>query len=1624
MSIARHHAEWLALLDISGPFLSLKTLVGTFPQGLDAPDAEIAHELRMTYEEWRDSAFGTRPDPAMHRAWVEWVIRRVLGMPDAVMIEQHLTVVVPEHGETLRPDLVIAYAEPQDDLTQSRKAAESQREDKIEPSASLPLRAFALEPSVLKPPRILVQIVPPGQDLEKAPAKARWQASPATRMMTLLRGAGVRLGLLTNGEQWMLVDRPADENFTTGFASWYARLWLDEPLTLRAFRSLLGAHRIFGVSDASTLEAMLTASADDRQEVTDQLGYQVRHAVELLVQAIDLADQNAGRAILTEVREERIYEAALAVMMRLVFLLFAEEQGLLLLGDDIYDRNYAVSTLRETLRQDADHSGEEVLERRHDAWGRLLAIFRAVYDGFDHDKLDMPACGGSLFDPDRYPFLEGRSDGSRKAAKPEPDGSRKAAKPQSRDLNSADLSVFAPLRETQAPLREARPLLISNRVVLHLLEALQVLRVKLRDGSPAEARRVSFRSLDIEQIGHVYEGLLDHTALRATEPVLGIAGTRDQEPEIPLRTLEEIARKAAKPEPDGSRKAAKPEPDGSRKAAKPQSRDLNSADLSVFAPLREASVHLRDAHDLIIFLREQTGRSENALKKALAAPLDPWRASQFRSACSNDGSLYARVLPFAGLVRDDDYDRPVVIPAGSVYVTAGTERRATGTHYTPRSLTEPIVQHTLEPLVYVGPAEGLPKEQWQLRPAAELLQLTVCDMAMGSGAFLVQACRYLSERLLEAVDAEEISRKAAQPHSETEPDGSRKAAKPQSRDSHEIDLGDLAPLRETVRLSDLSVLAPLREITDPAERLIYARRLIADRCLYGVDKNPLAVEMAKLSLWLITMSKGQPFSFLDHALRAGDSLLGISDVEQLLNWSLKPNDSRKAAKPQSRDSHETNLGVLAPLRETSVQYSLIRPQVEQALAVALRERHKISATPVREARDAALKAGWLSTADAALALVRLGADLLIAAELHPDKGVRESLRRDWLARYSLLLSAAEDTRADKFTASGQTDAANRDAFAELRAEADRYLDGRRPFHWPLEFPEVFVEPDNGSRKAAKPQSRDLNDSDLGVLAPLRETARLSDLGVLAPLREILPGFAAIVGNPPFQGGQRITGALGTAYRDYLVEYLADGRRGSADLCAYFFLRIGASLQPGGMAGLLATNTIAQGDTREVGLDHLAHQGFMIPRAVPSRPWPGTAGVEVAHIWLRYGRWQGEYTLNEQPAAGITPHLTAPGASSGNPHRLKENEAKSFQGSNVLGLGFTMTPEEAQALFAKDPRNREALFPYLNGEDLNSRPDQSPSRWVINFHDWPMEKAESFPDLMQIVREKVKPERDKNNDKRRREIWWQFTRPAPELYATIAGMERVIVTALVSVDVYFDIVPNDKVFAHKLAIVTSNSTSDLAILQSAFHYHWAWEYSSTMRNAGINYSPSDCFVTFPFPACLLEVSRKGAKTQSEPNLSGFAALREPARLPGLSDLAALRETLEIIGEQYHSHRQEIMLERQEGLTKTYNRFHAPGETADDIAELRRLHVEMDNAVVAAYGWQDFDLGHGFHQTKQGLRYTISEAARRTVLDRLLALNHARYAEEVAEGLHDPKGSRKGAKAQRSGKGKVEGQGELL
>ena len=752
---------------------------------------------------------------------------------------------------------------------------------------------------------------------------------------------------------------------------------------------------------------------------------------------------------------------------------------------------------------------------------------------------------------------------------------------------------------------------------------------------------------------------------------------------------------------------------------------------------------------------------------------------------------------------------------------------------------------------------------------------------MGSGAFLVQSCRYLSEKLVEAWE-----------NAEQALNGSGSPRKPQITPEGQLSQGK--PGEE---------LLP----ADTEERLALARRLVSERCLYGVDKNPMAVEMAKLSLWLITLAKNRPFTFLDHALRCGDSLLGVNE-RQLVNWSMN-----------ARPGEVT-------------QMVWIRGVMERALATALKLRRQISSMPEHDVRDVQAKERLLKEADEAMAVVKLGGDLLVGMALSNPKQ-SDAIQGTLGMEYALLVKGYEEAYHGRYTTAGWAD--NKKAFTKLRAEVDELLRGRQPFNWPLEFPEVFT--------VAMEEER---------------------------------GFDAMMSNPPFQGGKKITGALGTDYRDYLLEYLANRKRGNADLCAYFFLRAINLVRHTGMTGLLATNTIAQGDTREVGLDQIVEVGWTIPRAIPSRNWPGEAGVEVANIWLRKGDWHGKFMLDGVFVVGITAFLTSSGKAYGNPYRLHANAGKSFIGSYVLGMGFVLEPAEAQALIAKNSRNKEVLFPYLNGENLNTHPDQSPGRWIINFYDWPLEKAETYPDCMKIVRERVKPERDllglksDASAKGYAKLWWQYGRKGLELYFTITNMQRVLVRTLTGKHHAFAFVNTGIVFDQTAPVYAFENYAALALLQSEHHRLWSIMYGPTMREFP-RYTPSDCFETFPFPENLDE--------------------------------------LDDIGGRYHNHRQTIMLTRQEGLTKTYNRFHDPKEIAADIVKLRELHREMDEDVAKAYGWDDLKLEHGFHETKQGLRYTISEAARREVLDRLLLLNHQRHEEEVKAGLFEKKGA----------KGKVKG-----
>ena len=854
------HHDWLALIEISGPFLAVPVLKEAFPQGLEELDGIKRKRLRQAYEEWREALETDDPQfDELHAAWVDEVLARGLELDEdgkadvlkrADWCAANLSAAMSEHGAMLAPDLAVI---------------DEQRGNK---------------------PLMLIHTYGQDVDLDATLKLDGWAATPADRMVQLCRAAGCRLGLVTNGERWMLVDAPVGA--VTTFASWYARIWSQEPITLQAFVHLLGIRRFF-VDEAEQLPALFDRSLKYQDEVTDALGEQVRRAVEVLIQALDKADQDRDRALLRDVKEPELYESALTVMMRLVFLLSAEERGLLLLGDERYEANYALSTLRMQLRKES----EEILERRWDAWSRLLAIFRAVFGGIEHENLRLPALGGSLFDPDRFPFLEGRAKGS--------------------DWRTDT----------------AKPLPIDNRTVLLLLEAIQQF----------QGRTLSYRALDVEQIGYVYEGLLERTVKRTAEVTLELDGTKNAKaPWVKLAELE--------------------------------------------------SARLDGAECLAQLLQERSGSSASRVRNDLAKPVDDTLADRLLAACHGDTSLRNRIKPFAHLVRTDPWGYPLVYPAGAFIVTTGSDRRETGTHYTPKSLTEAIVTETLTPITYVGPAEGTPREQWVLKSPAELLDLKICDPAMGSGAFLVQACRWLADRLVEAWSLAEGSGKTV------------------SVDGEVLDAPDTKE--------------PLPRDTEA--RTVIARRLIAERCLYGVDLNPLAVELAKLSIWLVTLAKGRPFGFLDHNLRCGDSLLGIHRLDQLTQLSMAP----------------TGRG----------QLRLFGQNVEQVVRETIELRMRLRETPIRDIRDVEAMAHLNAYARRRLEVPECIANAFVG-EVFASGGNGVELER---ALASLSAHAGQVVAGDQESLMSM----RRRAIVTLSADFPPERPARTPFHWPLEFPEVFV----------------------------------------------------------------------------------------------------------------------------------------------------------------------------------------------------------------------------------------------------------------------------------------------------------------------------------------------------------------------------------------------------------------------------------------------------------------------------------------------------------------------------------------------------------------------------------------
>jgi hypothetical protein len=1343
--VRRRHA-WLELLQVSGPFLTLPVAHRVFPNGLPEVPVQQRAVVRALVAQMMDDRGASRHAviAAMLHDVFDWQQHLVIdAMP------QTLTEIVADHGVTLRPDFGY-FDEAEDDAAEDADTgdedgsdlsdtSEDEAQDDDEDSEGDDAEASS-GGTGSGPWKLLGMVTAWGTHPLTRTTTGTWTANAVERLAVLLRARDVPAGIVTDGRWWALVTAP--RGGATGAAVWDASLFSEEAASLEGLVALLTRSRFQAAQPKDKLPALFAESLERQEEVTEQLGRQVREAVELLVTTLDQLDHESNGTLLAGVSDDDFYAGVVTMMMRVVFLLFAEERRLLPSDDDLYVTAYSVGHLVEQLEQ-ADSLGA-VLGQRTAAWHRLLAVTRAVHSGVAHEDLRLPAYGGGLFDPDRYPWLEGRPDSGTPAA-------------------------------------AARPPAVDDRTVLRMLRAVQYVVIG------GERRRLTFRALDVEQIGYVYEGLLELEVRTATETVLGLAR--------PSKWPQKIK--------------------------------------------EDAEIALASAADLKVKdFTDRTGWSAKRVQAALADPIaDAERVSGLQRAIA-DPALADQITPFLALLSFDELGLPAIFPAGSRYVTRSHRRAATGTHYTPRPLAEEVAEGALQPLVFrPGPLETSDETQWRIRPSKQILELKVADIAMGSGAFLVAACRYLADRLVDAWKDE----------------------------------GDAEALAMELHRTAGRVGAD----AEADQLLLKARREITEHCLYGVDINPLAVEMAKLSLWLITMDTERPFGFLDDRLAAGDSLLGLVRLEQLESLHVDAKEGRRL--------HRGTLDFASEWRDK--------------LAQAADLRRKITATGGVTIRDIEHKARLLAQAERLSGDITTVADAITAAGLANAKLKGKKLDQAFLELYVSVSN--EDT--EKLTIYVEKN---------LQDPRPRGTAEREPFHWPLVFPEIFADTTD-------------------------------------------PGFDAIIGNPPFRGGKKISGTYGDYYLAWLQRWDGNNVKGNVDLAARFLVRDARLLSRRGQLGLVTTNTLVEGDTLEAGMEQI---NLTVREGRSPHPWPTkSASLQIVEVWATRPKpsRMAAYWLDGEEVPAIGPDLQPYGRVVGRPQRLRENDRICFQGSVVVGLGFTLTFEEKDSLIARDQRNAEVLQPYIIGRDLNQRPDCSASRWIINFHDWPLERAEEYPDCIDVVRRLVKSERDRKRREAHRKRWWIYGDNRPGLYRTIAGLDDVLAISMVGNAVMPVRVLIGQVFAHRCAVFALDDFASLAFLDSSIHSTWVIRYTSTMRT-DINYSPTDVFLTLPRP--------------------------EPT------------SELDTLGRQLDTTRRDLMLSRAWGLTKTYNRVHDPDNHEPAIQELRDIHVATDEAVMRAYGWDDLDLKIGHHPTKIGIRWTVSKEARFELLDRLLEENHRRYALE--------------------------------
>lgn len=778
---------------------------------------------------------------------------------------------------------------------------------------------------------------------------------------------------------------------------------------------------------------------------------------------------------------------------------------------------------------------------------------------------------------------------------------------------------------------------------------------------------------------------------------------------------------------------------------------------------------------------------------------------------------------------------------------------------------------------------------------AALLSIKVCDVACGSGHILLSAARRI---------ATEVAR---------------------------VRTGEDQPTPGAMRV---------------------ATRDVIKHCIYGVDKNPLAVELCKVALWLESHNPGEPLGFLDHHIKCGDAIVGLAHREELEKgiadeaFKTLPGDDRDVASSllkknkAERKEREARSLQLKTEFDNTVQGNVQEAMKEYSDFVKLPE-----GTPEEVEKKQLAYHKFLN--GKGVSFLKTMADTQVAQFFIPKtQANKDRLITD--AEFRQILTGHKGWQSTKTS------------YSTVPAQQQRF------FHWFLEFPEVFQ---NG-------------------------------------------GFDCILGNPPYLNGSRISTNYGDAYYNYLISHYwpAGGR---CDLVAFFLRRNYSMISNiNGKVALITNATISQNESKEGGIDYILEIGGKINFVIRSIPWPGKASTNVSIFSI----WKNKEPLKRYINNKLVKFINSDFTDDDNnlqSYELKIWDKKSFEGSKTDGEGFILTIEEGQSLIRSSVENSEVIFPYLSGDDLNSNVDRLPSRYAINFFDWPVEKAKKYSKPYEIILGRVKPYRDKIKREKRKVNYWQYGEKMTGLYNAISNISRFLITAKTSKHTLFSFATNENIYASSICIIVKSSNADFAILQSSIHLAWVTKFA-TYRDTRIVYSNTSVLKTYPYPNINLEDNMK---------------------------------KIEIIGLQYYSFRNELTLKIQLGLTKLYNLFHSKSlnssdiekqakqplevceQALNDILKLRQLHMQMDQSVLEAYGWQDIQLRHNFYEVdylpeNDRVRYTIHPEARKEILKRLLALNHKIHEEEVKAGLWDKKKMGKEKKSKNVVEEPKEGYGGLF